>query len=353
MRRLAPSKDEIATLLPFEGLTIDRVRVPATVEQFAAAGAVIKAAGVVGFDTESKPTFKVGEVSDGPHIAQFATPTEAFIFQVQRAEGLPFLLDILQSDDVRKVGFGLSSDLKHIRGRFGVELRAVVDLNDVFRREGFRSSTGVRAAIALLFDRRFLKSKRQTTSNWALPHLDDKQLLYAANDAYAALRVHQEMDGYFAAFARADDVPQAADPTALSPPPVRRAISGHTARSPMFLGLRTAIYPVDDLAEAKRWYALAFEVEPYFDQPFYVGFKVGGFELGLIPDGQPSVTGPQPLWGVTSIARTWEHLIRIGAHALDPVTEVGEGIRVGAVRDPFGNRIGLIENAQFDRTAVR
>jgi ribonuclease D len=202
-QRVAPSKEEIASLPPFEGLTIDRVRVPGTVEQFAAAHAAIIEAGVVGFDTESKPTFKVGEVSDGPHIAQFATSTEAFIFQVHRAEGLPFLVDLLQSESVQKVGFGLSSDLKHIRARFGVELRAVVDLNDVFRKEGFRSSTGVRAAVALLFDRRFLKSKRQTTSNWALPNLDDKQLLYAANDAWAALRVHQEMNAFFASFAAA------------------------------------------------------------------------------------------------------------------------------------------------------
>jgi len=205
----------MATLPPFEGLPIGRVRVPATVEQFAAASAAIKTAGVVGFDTESKPTFKVGEVSDGPHIAQFATSTEAFIFQVHRSDGLPFLVDLLQSQAVQKVGFGLSSDLKHIRARFGVELRAVVDLNDVFRREGFRSSTGVRAAVALLFDRRFLKSKRQTTSNWALPHLDDRQLLYAANDAYAALRVHQEMDRFFAEVAAAEAAARRAGPATI------------------------------------------------------------------------------------------------------------------------------------------
>ena len=121
----------------------------------------------------------------------------------------------------------------------------------------------------------------------------------------------------------------------------------------MFLGLRTAIYPVGDLAEAKRWYALAFGVEPYFDQPFYVGFTVCGFELGLIPDGQAGTAGPQPLWGVADIAKTYEHLIRIGAHALDAIAEVGDGIKVAAVVDPFGNRIGMIENPHFDPKAVR
>lgn len=193
LKRSSPSKEEIALLAPFEGLPLDRVRVPATVEDFAAAVAAIRAAGTVGFDTESKPLFDVGATSDGPHVVQFATTTDAFIFQVHRSEGLPYVVDLLQADDVLKVGFGLSSDLKHIRRKFGVELRSVVDLNDVFRGAGFRSSIGVRAAIAILFERRFLKSKRQTTSNWALPRLDEKQLLYAANDAWAALRVHRAL----------------------------------------------------------------------------------------------------------------------------------------------------------------
>ncbi len=193
LKRSAPSKEEIALLPVFEGLPLDRVRVPATIDEAEAAAAAIRAAGVVGFDTESKPLFDVGASSDGPHVVQFATATEAFVFQVHRTEGLASVVDLLQAEDVLKVGFGLSSDLKHIRRKFGVELRSVVDLNDVFRGAGFRSSIGVRAAIAILFDRRFLKSKRQTTSNWALPRLDDKQLLYAANDAWAALRVHQAL----------------------------------------------------------------------------------------------------------------------------------------------------------------
>ncbi len=193
MRKVAPSKDEIATLPPFEGLTIDRVHVPSTVAEFEVATAAIEQAGVVGFDTESKPLFDVGAVSDGPHVVQFATPDEAFVFQVHRTDGLPFVVDLLQAEDVVKVGFGLSSDLKHIRRKFGVELRSVVDLNDVFRGAGFRSAIGVRAAVAILFDRRFLKSKRQTTSNWALPKLDERQLLYAANDAWAALRVNEAL----------------------------------------------------------------------------------------------------------------------------------------------------------------
>lgn len=119
------------------------------------------------------------------------------------------------------------------------------------------------------------------------------------------------------------------------------------------LGLRTVIYPVTDLAEAKRWYGEVFEATPTFDAPFYVGFTVGGFELGLVPDGTPGVDGAQVLWGVEDVQVAEARLCALGATALEPVTDVGGGIRVAAVKDPFGNRLGLVENPHFDRDAVR
>ena len=121
----------------------------------------------------------------------------------------------------------------------------------------------------------------------------------------------------------------------------------------MILGLRTVVYPTPDLAAARRWYADVLGVAPYFDQPFYVGFAIGGFELGLVPDGTPGTSGPQPLWGVADIEVGHARLLALGATELEPVAEVGEGIRVAAVVDPFGNRFGLIQNPHFDRAAVR
>jgi predicted enzyme related to lactoylglutathione lyase len=124
----------------------------------------------------------------------------------------------------------------------------------------------------------------------------------------------------------------------------------------VILGLRTAIYPVSDLGPAKAWYAQVLGLQPYFDEPFYVGFAVGGFELGLIPAGpssQPGVAGPQPLWGVSKAADTFARLLQLGATALEPVTDVGGGILVAAVVDPFGNRLGIIENPHFNAAAVR
>lgn len=121
----------------------------------------------------------------------------------------------------------------------------------------------------------------------------------------------------------------------------------------MFLGLRTAIYPAPDLAAAKAWYTRVLGQAPYFDQPFFVGFSVGGFELGLLPGAQPSTAGPQPLWGVANIETAYAELIKLGASALEPVTDVGEGIKVAAVQDPFGNRLGIIENPLFKASEVR
>jgi ribonuclease D len=189
MRVLTPSKAESALLAPFIGLELSQIYVPVTVADFAAATAEIMAAGVVGFDTESKPIFDRGVVSDGPHVVQFALASRAYIFQLHHAISRDFLLAIFASDTVLKVGFGLRSDHREIRAKLGVTLQSVLDLNDIFRKLGHRGTTGARAAIAIVLNQKFHKSKAVTTSNWAQPVLTPKQLLYAANDAYAALKV--------------------------------------------------------------------------------------------------------------------------------------------------------------------
>jgi ribonuclease D len=194
MKKTAPTKDEIALLPPFVGLTLDHIYVPTLSEEFAAAAAAIKAAGIVGFDTESKPTFAVGEASEGPHLVQFALHDRAYLFQVYRAEGLPFLMELLHSDEVLKVGFGLKSDSGHIFRKLGIRFGGVVDLNVVFRADGYHKEMGVRAAVGQVFKQRFAKSKKITTTDWSQPELSSPQKLYAANDAYAALKVFEALD---------------------------------------------------------------------------------------------------------------------------------------------------------------
>ncbi len=121
----------------------------------------------------------------------------------------------------------------------------------------------------------------------------------------------------------------------------------------MITGLRTVIYPVDDLAKGKAWYAKVLGAEPYFDEPFYVGFSVGGFELGLVPDGVPGAQGARTYWGVPSADAELTRLLGLGGVKHEPVTDVGGGIKVAAVRDPFGNVFGIIENPHFKLQDVR
>ena len=114
-------------------------------------------------------------------------------------------------------------------------------------------------------------------------------------------------------------------------------------------GLRTVIYPAPDLPAARRWYAEVFRQDSYFDQPFYVGFNVSGYELGLMPDAPQAAAGAdgvQAYWGVAAAAAV-ARLLSLGAAMRSPVTEVGEGIRVATVLDPFGNLLGIIENPHF------
>lgn len=119
------------------------------------------------------------------------------------------------------------------------------------------------------------------------------------------------------------------------------------------LGLATVIYPVNDLSRAKAWYAKVFEKQPYFDQPFYVGFNIAGYELGLVPDeGRPGADGGVAYWRVAEIGSAVSQFLAGGAGIVSEAKDVGDGIKVATVSDPFGNSIGLIENPHFDLSKV-
>jgi predicted enzyme related to lactoylglutathione lyase len=127
-------------------------------------------------------------------------------------------------------------------------------------------------------------------------------------------------------------------------------MSADRPASPTTLGLRTVIYQVSDLAHARAWYTRAFGVAPYFDEPFYVGFQVGGFELGLDPDCsrvRPGVGGGAAYWGVADLDLAHGAFVTSGATEIEAPHDVGGGIRVAVVADPFGNAIGLIQNPHF------
>jgi len=117
-----------------------------------------------------------------------------------------------------------------------------------------------------------------------------------------------------------------------------------------FGGLRTAIYAVADLQAAKVWYADVLERAAYFDEEFYVGFNVGGFELGLVPEPDVPLdrdAAGVAFWGVPNAEEAYARLLALGAADHEPVQDVGGGVRIGAVRDPFGNVLGVVENPHF------
>lgn len=193
MKKIPPSKTDTALLEPFSGLSIAQIFIPQTQAEFSAATQEILAAVHVGFDTESKPVFAAGVASDGPHVAQFALHDKAFIFQMRQPDCRAHLMQILASEDVLKIGFGLKSDHGQIQAKLGIKVQAMLDLNHVFSRQGYPKSMGVRAAVGAVLHQCFHKSKHTTTSNWAVAQLTSKQLLYAANDAYAALKVFEAL----------------------------------------------------------------------------------------------------------------------------------------------------------------
>jgi len=184
-----PHKDDIAAMELFSGLDMERVFVVTNERQAGLAFEELMSARAVGFDTESKPTFRKGEKSEGPHVLQFATLEKAFIFQSHFTKSHPVIIEALKSAELTKIGFGLGGDLHQISNRFGIRPASIVDLDRSFRKLGYRNSIGAKSAVAMLFERKLLKSKSVTTSNWAARELTERQLLYAANDAYAAIRI--------------------------------------------------------------------------------------------------------------------------------------------------------------------
>jgi RNA polymerase sigma factor for flagellar operon FliA len=130
-------------------------------------------------------------VSTGPHLVQLANDERVFLFPVLFAVNHEVLRRVLATPQVVKVGFGLGNDRTALRARLGIELNNVLDLGEVLRGPGHRGTVGAKVAVAHYFGQKFQKSKKVGTSNWASPRLNDRQLLYAANDAHVALQIYR------------------------------------------------------------------------------------------------------------------------------------------------------------------
>lgn len=188
------TSDPDALLPPYDGITMASVRMVRSEQDAAEALAALSSTDVLGFDTESKPTFLKGEQSTGPHLVQLATDEVAYLFQIgARPAGdgsVDVLKAVLESKAILKVGFGLKDDILRLQVKLGIDAVNVLDLSNALRK-GERNSLGAKTAVARFFGQKLQKSKKITTTNWSLPRLSDKQILYAADDAHVALRVYR------------------------------------------------------------------------------------------------------------------------------------------------------------------
>ena len=186
-----PSKEQIQALPVFQNLPMQQIHLIHNIEQCLALEQELKSCALLGFDTESKPTFAKGEVSTGPHLIQLASHDSAYLFQIN-PEILEFLKPVFESRDQIKVGFGLKNDA-HLFRKKGIELNSVIELSKCFFAFGFTNPMGLKNAMALLFQVNFPKSKKISTSNWARKTLTPAQIQYAAADAYAPVLVFEEL----------------------------------------------------------------------------------------------------------------------------------------------------------------
>ncbi|NHZ34300.1 3'-5' exonuclease [Massilia rubra] len=186
--------DPDALLPPYDGITMASVRMVRSEQDAAGALAALSSTDVLGFDTESKPTFLKGELSTGPHLVQLATDEVAYLFQIGAGPAaevaVSVLKAVLESKSILKVGFGLKDDILRLQGKLGIDAHNVLDLSTALRK-GERNTLGAKTAVARFFGQKLQKSKKITTTNWSLARLSDKQILYAADDAHVALRVYR------------------------------------------------------------------------------------------------------------------------------------------------------------------
>jgi len=153
--------------------------------------AILMAADALGFDTESKPTFRKGEESTGPHLVQLSIDDRAWLFPLTAQFDISILKPLLESPHVLKVGFGLRDDVKRLASKFGIEMQGVVDLSIALR--GIQKQDfGAKTSVAYFFGQKLQKSKKISTTNWARLPYSTGQILYAANDAQVPLRVYRE-----------------------------------------------------------------------------------------------------------------------------------------------------------------
>ncbi len=189
-----PTKEQINQLPPYVGLALADILVVENEEQAEQALAVLRQQESVGYDTESKPIFRKGEVSPGPTLIQLATLTQGFLFPTRFPAALAAAAEILGNAKIQKVGFGLKDDNRELRGKLGMSIVNTEDLSLTLKRlAGEKNTIGARAGVAMVLQARLMKGAQK--SNWGAYPLSESQILYGANDAHSAICIHHKLNG--------------------------------------------------------------------------------------------------------------------------------------------------------------
>lgn len=194
MNQFVSSLTELVLTLPdYPGIALNQIVLVQNQTQLELARTTLLAQACLGYDTESKPVFTAGKESDGPHLIQLATEKLVFLFPLVSSEQINLscglLREILESDQIKKVGFGLSDDNQMLSRKLGIRIANVLDLSRSLS-DSRKKQMGAKRAVEKYFGQVLQKSKRVSTSNWAAERLTDKQLKYAADDAQSALLVY-------------------------------------------------------------------------------------------------------------------------------------------------------------------
>lgn len=191
--KIRPTRGQMQQFPAFKGLELAQIYVLTNADEVALARAHLSQCRVLGFDTESKPTFQVGEQSTGPHLVQLASAERGYLFTLNDEASNQLLVELLSSEQIIKVGFGLKSDRGPLQRKLGIELAGLHELSNRVKQLGYQHPVGLQGAVAILLGQYLVKSKRVALSNWSNPVLSAGQLRYAANDAYASLRIFQAL----------------------------------------------------------------------------------------------------------------------------------------------------------------
>ena len=183
-----PKEDSI-NIYPFYSLENRKIHVIKNTKDLVTAIKSLKLVKLVGFDSEQRKKKKKNESPHGIATIQIASLKECYIFQVKKIDNLSPLFELLENEDIVKVGINLTADNQALYSEFGIKMKATIEIDNVLSKLSSKESIGAKKAAKIFLNKNLEKSKKQSTSNWENEILTDKQIKYAAEDAAVVLDI--------------------------------------------------------------------------------------------------------------------------------------------------------------------